>query len=234
MGLLKGLFHKKPAPEKKEEEIHIRPISEMEDAQELQRSYAQVKAIEDPAIRARELLQFAEAGFSPAMLELALAREQCGETEEVFSWLSKAAEAGNYMAYYEWGIRTLEGAAALAREQGEVDERLLKAGLSQLCDAAGGGIQKAVQALTAYDHQENDGAAQVIQPILDEKLEEWAEILDENEEMPHAQFTKGLWYFYGVGYEQDLDQAREWFQKAAGQGHRDAAAMLDNPLLEDF
>lgn len=236
MGLLKGLFGQKPESEKKEETeqgIHIRPISEMEDPEEIQRSYQRVKEIQDPAIRARELLQFAEAGFHPAMLELALAKEQCGETDEVFTWLTEAAKAGNFTAYYEWGIRTLNGAAELTKRQGSVDVRLLKAGLGQLCDAAGGGITKAVQALTAYNHQEG-AAGDIIQPVLDKKLGEWADILDEHEEMPHAQFTKGLWYFYGVGYEQDLDLAREWFQKAAAQGHKDAAAMLDNPLLEEF
>ena len=155
--MLRGLFGRK-APSKETvsddtEKNHppVKPISEMKDLEEIQQYYDMVCKIEDPAIRAGELQPFAEAGFHQAMLELALANEACGKTEEVFTWLKKAAEAGNFTAYYEWGIRTLQGAAELAKQQGYTDERLLRAGLSQLCDAAGGGVQKAVQALTAYN-----------------------------------------------------------------------------------
>lgn len=238
--MLRGLFGRK-APSKETvsndtEKNHppVKSISEMKNLEEIQQYYDMVCKIEDPAIRAGELQPFAEAGFHQAMLELALANEACGKTEEVFTWLKKAAEAGNYAAYYEWGIRTLQGAAELAKQQGYTDESLLRAGLSQLCDAAGGGVQKAVQALTAYNHTEREETAQVIQPVLDENLKEWAQILDENDTLAHAQYTKGLWYFYGVGYAQDLDKAREWLQKAAAQGHQDARDLLENPLLAEF
>lgn len=235
MGLF-GFFKKKP----QDEPEHTAGNSAPEDPRT---RFQKACAIEDPQKRFDALLPFTEipAGDSfsredvqTAMLQAAFACEQMGDRENMYHWFAKAAKAGSFAAYYEWGTRTLEAAAELTKQGLPDGQEFLEDGLSMLCDAAGGGIRKAVQALTAYNHVSSEAAAAIFQPILDRKLGEWAKINEKYPESPKAQYTMGLWYFYGVGYEQDLDQAREWFEKAAAQGNTGAAEMLKNPLLEEF
>lgn len=42
-----------------------------------------------------------------------------------------------------------------------------------------------------------------------------------------SQYNLGICYTYGIGFKKDREKAKEWFEKAAKQGHKGAIDIVD-------
>ncbi len=153
------------------------------------------------------LTRSSEQNFDSAQYKLALCYYDGKGVEQDFAtalkWFRRAADQGHQSAMYYVG-------RLYARGEGVASDTLeAKKWIDQAI-----AIETENKELTPYQKQLNANATAIVR--------RQAEGGD-----PYAQYFLGLIYEEGKYAEKDLNQAAEWFAKAAAQGHRKAQEHLD-------
>lgn len=153
----------------------------------------------------------AQQGHPRAQFETSMdyyqGRGTSADLEKTYYWTLKAANNGHLFAQHNAGYLNANGIGV---------EKNLKEAIRWYVKAAERGYSDSQLQLTLIYYIEKDF----------EKAFFWVSKAA-IQEVPNAQYSLGLLYRDGKGTEKDLDKAKEWFQKAADNGHEDAQKALN-------
>lgn len=171
----------------------------------------------DFATAFKEFKTWAEKGDWQAQSNLGSLYEQgqgvAADEAESVKWYQKAADQGHAGAQRVMGVRYVKGEMGVEKD--------IKKGLKLLKKSANNDNVKAQFALGSFYYTGEAG----VEIDKSEAAKWWTMAADQDN--VDAQFNLGIMYHNGEGVKENQAKSKLWLQKAANQGHQNAAKFLN-------
>ena len=205
--------------------------------------YEKACQADDPAKKAKYLLEAARLGSAEAQCELgdcyAKGRGVSADIAKAARWYGKAAKQGNAQGLYRMGSCCLSGygvprnnelAFSYFRQAADQGHAEAQCALGDCCDAGTGTAKNSSRAVEWYTKAAEQGNVEAQLKLAahydDARAVTWYRKAA-GAGSAEAQYKLGSCYYRGLyGLPKSVDKAMELFRKAAQQGHKAAEKML--------